>query len=361
MIPSDCFRLSTLVLLVFHAAAFGSETTNRGLKICVASDAPPIVRSAAERVLAAAPTHPLLSVMSGSQGAPKLVTDSKDLLSAKPAARAFDHLVLVGLIDDPLIRSAWQREARAEEGGMYVFGIGHLVGDIGYIESDRNPFLHSRFIPRAPYETEVVTITGSTPEGVALAADMLLKDGLINGTIAGKDCKRSKPGLLDREPLSPELKLLEWLPTHVGIAQQIGVSQAGEDEYRGVLEDTGVEPQTIWKIKYYLPGAWDGAGADNAFVNYANGLHRRACGNVLWCADFQTAAQAGLAAPKIALAAKLKQGRDGWSGSQPFYGPQKESAGPLALWLHDQWVLMSTLPEPVTHVLKSQTRSNVPP
>ena len=34
--------------------------------------------------------------------------------------------------------------------GLYVFGFGHLKGDIGLIESDRNPFLHSQHVRRAP-------------------------------------------------------------------------------------------------------------------------------------------------------------------------------------------------------------------
>jgi hypothetical protein len=326
------------------------------LKICVASDAAPAVRHAAELVLAAAQTHPLLSIFSGSHGTPSKLTDTWALLTAEPAMRAYDHLVLIGLSDDPLIRAAWQNEARAEEGGFYVFGFGHLTGDIGYIESDRNPFLHSRSIPTAPYETELVTITGSTPAGVALAVEAFLRHGLVNGTIAASGWKRSKPGLLDRDPLLPNFAAPDWLPAQVGQARKVALSQAGEDEYRGVLEDTGVEPREIWQAKYYLPAAWDGAGADRAFANFAAGLHRRACGNTVWCARFDSAAQAAPAAAKIADAAKLKKTPDGWVGSQPPYGPQKESAGPLALWQHGEWVVMCTLPNAAANALRSAIR-----
>jgi len=123
-----------------------------------------------------------------------------------------------------------------------------------------------------------------------------------------------------------------------------------------VLEDAGIEPRTIWKSKYYLPGAWDGAGAQSAFVNYANGLHRRATGNTLWTAEFQTATEVVEVIPKIAAAAKLKPAAVGWTGWQPPYGPENESAGPLSLWQHDRWVVMSTLPENITRVLREKTR-----
>jgi hypothetical protein len=329
-----------------------AEPPARGLKICVSSDAPGPVRQAAEAVLQAAKTHPLLAVLSGSRAAPTGLTDTRSLLAAKPGARAYDHLVLIGLSDDPLIRAAWQREARAEKDGFYVFGFGHLTGDIGYIESDRNPFLHGRAIPKAPYETQVVTITGSTPTGVALAADAFLKWGLVNGTIAGAGWKRAKSGLLDRDPLLPGFDPPGWLAAQAGEARRIGLSQAGEDEYRGVLADVGVEPLEIWRVKYYVPGVWDAAGAANSFDTYAAGLHRRAYGNTVWCARFSSPAQAGAAAAKIAGAAKLKATSQGWAGAQPPYGPQAESPGPLTLWEQGDWLLMSTLSAENTKTLR---------
>ena len=333
----------TLLLLLVTGTPLFAEPPARGLKICVSSNAPVPVHQAAEAVLAAAKTHPLLAVFCGSRAAPTGLTDTSLLLADKPEARAYDHLVLIGLSDDPLIRAAWQREARAEDGGFYVFGFGHLAGDIGYVESDRNPFLHGRAIPQAPYETQIVTITGSTPAGVALAVDAFLKRGLVNGTVAAVGWKRPRPSLLDRDPLAPGFHPPEWLPAQSGEARQIGFSQPGEDEYRGVLEDAGTKPVEMWRVKYYVPGAWDGAGAAQAFDDYAAGLHRRAYGNTVWCARFSSPAQAGAAATKIASAAKLKPSSQGWAGAQPPYGPQKESPGPLTLWQHRDWLLMSTL------------------
>ena len=146
----------------------------------------------------------------------------------------------------------------------------------------------------------------------------------------------------------PGFSLPGWLAAQAGDARCLGLSQAGEDEYRGVLEDTGVEPLEIWRVKYHVPGAWDAAGAANSMAAYAAGLHRRAYGNTVWGARFSSPAQAG--------AAKLKAASPGWTGAQPPYGPQKESPGPLTLWEHGDWLLMSTLPAENTKALRAAPR-----
>jgi hypothetical protein len=183
--------------------------------------------------------------------------------------------------DDPLIQAAWQREARIIPGGFYIFGFGHLRGDVGYLESDHNPFLHGAAIVKAPFETQVITLTGSTPAGVELAVRAFLRQGLVNGVVAAPGFQRPDKALLDRDPLPPDFKLPVWTPLHVGDLPQIGLIQASEDEYRGVLEDTGVVPQVIWRWKYHRRGSWDGAGAERAYDHYAAGLHRRAYGDTL--------------------------------------------------------------------------------
>jgi hypothetical protein len=356
---SKLARLSAFIilLLTLTAATLQAAPPARGLKICVASDAPEPIRHAAQSILDQSRTNPLLSVMCGkTDNTAASIVDSKTLLAAKPAARAYDHLILVGTLTDPLIQAASQHEARPDESGIYVFGFGHLRGDIGYVESDRNPFLHSRLIRAAPYETEVITITGTTPAGVALAVEAFLKKGLINGVVAAPGWARPETSLLDHDPLAPAFALPDWLPLKVGNAIRIGVSQGGEDEYRGVLETTGVEPREIWRAKFYVPGSWDGAGVENAYDNYSAGLHRRAYGNTLWCARFDSASQAAQAAPKIAGDAKLKKVAWGWTGKQPPYGPQKDSPGPLALVQHAEWLLMSTLPHSDTDDLHSAIR-----
>ncbi len=325
-----------------------AATVGRGLKICTAADAPAEVRAAAAAILAASGTNALLTTMDAGKAVATLTT-SADLLAAKQGERALNHLVVIGLPTDPLIAAVWQHEARAEPGGLYVFGWGHFKGDIGYVESDRNPFMHSAGIATAPYETEVVTITGSTPAGVALAVDAFLNRGLVNGVVAGPGWTRPQTSLLDREPLLPNFAPPAAILSTAGEASLIGVTPGGEDEFRGVLDDTGVLPQQIWRAKYYVAGAWDGAGVAGAFDAYSAGLHRRAYGNTLWLASFATAAEAAGAAPKIAAAAKLTAAGAVWSGSQPPYANgtytgDRPSSGGLRLWQQDRNVLMSTLP-----------------
>ena len=155
-----------LGFLLLSSAARGDDAlppaTARGLKICVSATAPPAVKEAANQVLSAAATQPLLAILSETKPPGKL-TDSETLMNDPVDARAFDHLVVIGLPGDPLIQAAWQHKALASEKGFYIFGFGNLRGNVGYVESDRNPFLHSSRIKMTPYETEVVTLTGSTP------------------------------------------------------------------------------------------------------------------------------------------------------------------------------------------------------
>lgn len=177
---------------------------NASLRIAVDEGAPGAVKDAANAV-ASAHDHPLLNAFAA--GGARDVVSSRKLLSGPLADRAYNHLVLVGLASDPMIETAWQREARAIDGGFYVFGFGNLTGDIGYIESDRNLFLHSRDVAVAPFETEVVTITGNTAAGVTLAANAFLQQHLVNGVVAGAGWRRSSAGLLDRDPLTPGFAL----------------------------------------------------------------------------------------------------------------------------------------------------------
>jgi hypothetical protein len=306
------------------------------------------VRSAAQVLAESVPTHPLLSVM--AEGAIPGIVDTQTLLQSGTDL-AHSHLVLVGSSTDPLITAVWQREALFDHDGLYVFGFGRLRGDIGYIESDRNPFLHAEAIARAPYETEVITLTGTTDAGIALAVRSFVQHSLVNGVIANSGWTRTETTLLDRDPLPERLTLPALAPDKVGDFFRIAYTQASEDEYRGVLEDTGCEPSEIWRVKYFRAGAWDGVGSVSAFDNYAAGLHRRAYGNTLWLARFKDAAQAAQSTPKIAAAAHLQEADGGWSGMQPAYANgtypgERKSAGPLTLWQRGEWVAMSTFDMP---------------
>jgi len=348
MIKAISIFLAALVIGVAMPSMSSAQTPpTRSLKIVVATDAPAEVKNAADAIAAAATRNPLLKIFANGQKVE--IIDSAQLLAAKPEARAFAHLVLVGLMTDPMIQKAWQQEAKPIDNGIYVFGFGYFTGDLGYIESDRNPFLHGRAIAATPFETEVVTVTGTTPAGVAAAAQALIKHGLVNGVVAAGQWSRSEPGLLDRDPLAKDFTVPLLLPEEVGGLFRVGVSQASEDEYRGVLQDTGVEPTEIWRAKYYVPGVWDAKGQAEAMMAYHTGLHRRAYGNTLWAAKFESADQAKQAAKKIANAAHL-QGKKGdvFAGKQPPFGWGTDSPGDLTLWVKGEWVMMCTLPGEAT-------------
>ena len=278
-----------------------------------------------------------------------VVLETSQLL-ARPDELAYNHIILIGRPDDPLLITASQREARfSSDGSMYVFGFGAFRGDCGYIESDRNPFLHAARISSAPYETELVTITGTSDHGIFLALKAFTEQSLVNGIVAEQGWQRTEITLLDRDPLPLSFTLPELAPLQLIDYTRIGIIQAAEDEYRGVLADTGVAPQLIWRAKYYRLGAWDGVGASAAFDAYSNGLHRRAYGSTLWLAKFTDSSHSAAAAPKIAAAAKLSQKlADLWMGTQPAYANgtypgEHKSSGPLSLAQHGPWLMMSTL------------------
>lgn len=342
--------------LTWCALAAGSPAAEetpprRGLKICAAADAPPVVRQAARAILDAVPTHPLLALM--AEGSPPAeLTDSGALGRGPAVARALDHLVLVGLPDDPLVAAAWQREARRQGDDWYIFGFGHFRGTLGYVESDRNPFLHGAAIARTPFETQVVTISGSSAGGVAIAAEAFLRLGLVNGVVAA-GTERPRRALLERDPLPPGIRLPDFPPARVGAWRRIGVTQAAEDEYRGVLETAGVAPRTIWRWKFHTAGAWDGGGQAKAFEHYAAGLHRRAHGNTVWTGQFRSAVEAEQAASRIAAAARLAPRGEAWVGQQPPHGYHSEAAGPLELWRRGPWLIQSTLPADATERLRA--------
>jgi len=269
---------------------------------------------------AAVARHSLLGALSG--GRPVLAARSSSREHPNQEQLIYNHVLIIALPDDPLLVQAWQREAKIdpETRSIYAFGFGHLQGSVGYLEADRNPFLHSPAVVKSPYECEWVSVTGTDRAGLAVAVDAFLKQGLVNGLVAAPGWKRTAPTLLDRDPLSPGFILPSALPETVDSMRRIALTQVAEDEYRGALADTGVMPRSIWQAKYYAPGVWDGAGQISSFQNYVTGLHRRAYGNAVWAASFGSPSEAAAVAPQIASAAKLKSsGPARWTGDLPPY------------------------------------------
>ena len=301
-------------------------------------------KSYVEQIRSSLGTSPLLKAL--SSGLPITQLDM-----AKPEAEllAFNHVLLIAKSDDPLLQKVWQREAVISRNSIYAFGFGNLQGSLGYIESDRNPFLHAANIAKAPFECELISITGTDTLGISVAIAAFLEQGLVNGIIAKNGgWTRGSATLLDRDPLAPSFRLPSVIPTTLGSLNKIALTQAAEDEYRGVLSDTGSLPLSIWRAKYYEPGQWDGAGEFASFHNYAVGLHRRAYGNTVWSATFANTAAALAAAPLIAKAAKLSPQPSRWRGTLPQYAwglPVMGDAphtGTLELWVDGVSVLMAS-------------------
>jgi hypothetical protein len=340
--------MATAAVTAYSGARLGAMQAavppSRRLLVYVDPNLAAPIRDSAQKIVQG--TQPLIREL--SEGDAPLLAGSSDLARNNFEQLWFNHLILVGLPNDPIIRAAWQREARFEQGESYIFGFGHLRGDIGYIESDRSPFLHSAYVRQAPFETQVITITGSTPSGIRVALDAFLQKSLINGVIAAPGWVRGKPCLLDRDPLAPGDAPPD-APERMGDLSLIGWTQAAEDEYRGVLADCGVSPSAIWRAKYYRRGFWDSPGAAGSFDNYAAGLHRRAYGNTLWLAKFSSEAEASFATKRIGAAAHLpSSGAERWEGNQLSYANnqypgESKIQGSLTVTRSGQWVQMCAL------------------
>jgi hypothetical protein len=300
-----------------------------------------------QQVRSALGTSPLLKAL--SSGIPIRQLDPAAAETEMASQLAFNHILLIARSDDPLLQQAWQREAVISHNSIYAFGFGNLLGSLGYIESDRNPFLHAAHIPRAPFECELISITGTDNKGIGQAVDGFVNQGLVNGIIAQSgEWRRGSPTLLDRDPLTPSFRLPSVIPPSLGPLSLIASIQASEDEYRGVLADIGIEPLSIWRAKYYEPGQWDGAGEVSSFHNYAVGLHRRAYGNMVWAAKFASDANALSVAPMIAKAARLSVKGSHWQGTLPQYAwglpvmGDAPQTGITELWVDGPYVLMAS-------------------
>ncbi|MDE1178845.1 MAG: hypothetical protein PW789_19900 [Edaphobacter sp.] len=330
--------------------AANTNPENRGLLLYVDPRLGAEAQAYRRNIEAASQQHPLLGILAGGR-------QILQIQSPTPQQLAYNHVLLVALPDDPLLVQAWQREAAIQPASrsIYAFGFGHLQGPIGYLESDRNPFLHAAAIIKSPYECEWVSLTGTDRAGVGLAVDAFLKQGLVNGLVAAPGWKRTEPTLLDRDPLAPGFVAPAILPETIGSLRRIALTQVAEDEYRGALADGGVMPLSIWQAKYYEKGQWDSAGQIASLYQYATGLHRRAYGNAVWAARFSSAAEAAQAAPRIAAAAKLKPaGSSHWTGDLPRYAwgmpvmGDGDSTGTLELRLDGDSVLLIALARRMT-------------
>ncbi len=339
-----------LVLAALVAAPAASAAEHPVLIVACAADAPAAVRASAERVRAAAATQPLLQVCAAGRP-PATLADARALAAGRREALAYAHVVVVGLADDPLVAQAWQHEAAITSQGLYAFGFGALAGDLGWVEAGPNPWLHSPTVGRLPFEAQAVVVTGTTPAGVDLAVTAFIDHGLVNGVVARDGWKRTSTTVLDQDPLTGAPGLPAWLGPRAGDWTRIAVTQCGADVARGVLADSGGEPQACWLVKYHRAGCWDEAGAPAARRMYLAGLHRRAYGDALLLARFATPQAAQAATTAVAKADQLREEHGRWSGRLAALDGDASAPGPLAVWAEDGWLVMSSLPEAVSATL----------
>jgi hypothetical protein len=181
------FSLLFTTFFVATAAAVHADTTARQILICSSSQASPGIRKMVDEFATQADKVPVLAALiSGNEASGIAKATSEDLLAKKAYdTAAHNHLVVIGLrSQDPVLDKTWGYIAGLDEAkkSFYSSGFGYMSGDIGYVESDRNPFLHSRKIKSALEDTVLIKISGTTEAGVA-AAIKAFEGGLLNGFV----------------------------------------------------------------------------------------------------------------------------------------------------------------------------------
>ena len=111
------YTILIIIPLMFGWAAVSSaaDIEDRSLKIALTVDADTQIEEAAKRVLAESSSHPLLKRLCGSS-LPNELHTTESLLKGPVEVRAFDHLILIGLPEDPMIDRAWQNQAKRING-----------------------------------------------------------------------------------------------------------------------------------------------------------------------------------------------------------------------------------------------------
>ena len=273
----------------------------REIFICTSSQVSPDLRKAITDFTAHASEAPLLKALIDGKEATDIVEQTSESLLLPRAydMAAHNHLVVIGLrSQDPLLVKVWGFDATIDETqkSVYSEGWGYLNGDIGWVESDRNPFLHSRRIKSAPEDTVLVKITGTSEAGV-IAALRAFQGGMLNGFVMAGPLSRPKTTLLDLDPLAEAAP--GAIPMQVkigdGMANLAGWNQLPEQEYRAVLESGGTEPKKMWRYKYLPAGMLE----QKPIVRWLGGVNRMAFGNAIDIIECSSPEEATAAAQKL--------------------------------------------------------------
>lgn len=339
---------------LLHAQSPAASPSSRSLFVYADKRLGNLGSQCIERTIAAANRSPLLSALAQGKPPQRLNVDLPQ--NELQPILAYNHLLVFALPGDPLLEQVWQMEAKFSGNLFHVFGFGDFRGSLGYIESDRNPFLHAAAVIKAPYECEAITVTGTNAAGLEIAADALLTKSLVNGVVAQNGAwSRVGPTLLDRDPLPATFQPPAGVPPRLESLERIAWTHSGEDVYRRVLQDTNQMPESIWLAKYYRSGQWDDAGLVGAFHDFAAGLHRRAYGNAILAIGFANAGAASTALPLIAKAAGL-QGSGEFRGFLPPFAwaadtmGDSNEPGTLRIWAEGASVFIASVLAPVPAV-----------
>jgi hypothetical protein len=345
------------ILLCSHAtAAVAGDDDARHILICVAADAPAALAQAAESLAHDAGQVPLLHALIATQGAAgATVVDSASLLGDKAWHRAaVAQVVVIGLPGhDPLLDKAWGYGARITpaERRIQVLGYGDLTGECGWIESGRNPFLHSQRIEINAFDTCLVKLSGTAIAGV-LAAVQAFRGGMINGLVPAGPLTRASTSLLD---LEPSLEAPPSPPASLGSAQICGWTQCAGQEYRAFIDAGGTEPTRLWRLRYLRPKGWDAIGAPG----WLAGPSRLAFGSAVSIAQFADAATAAHVALAIGKGGKALSiaGHPGFElAAAKDEAIDAGEAAPVLVLAHGPLVLLSSLDTQLTGVLVTALR-----
>jgi hypothetical protein len=306
--------LTTLSLSLGAAA----QAPQHQILICVSDNAPESVRDIAQEIASHPDQIPLLKALEKTNHANGIHLQSSEALLKDKNLAAYNNLIVIGLPGaDPLIDKVWDHYATIDTRNktLYAQGWGYLAGDLGYIESDRNPFLHSQNIKSAPFETVLVKISGTSKAGLRAAAAAFWR-GLINGIVPAGNWTRPESTILDLDPNIDPCPLT--FPEGAPIA---GWTQVPANEYRAYADIGPAEPVHVWRIKYLPADALDQV----AMVGWLNSLQRMAWGNAVTVAEFQTADLA----TKTATAIGRSHGFTHVGDRQSLVWTAKQPAAPL--------------------------------
>lgn len=253
---------------------------------------------------------------------------------ARTAENKAAHFISVGKINSMFLHtgltfSFWAKATPAEN-KLYVYGFGDFTGNVGYIESGRNPYPFTETETVKPYRNWI-RISGLTDKGVKLAADAFLNRGILNGVITDNEQvpegmlpdKHAFPGgCLRKSDTPPSLA-----PLKVANARLVGWTQPNETVYLGLMEmiDLPESPQRLmpvrmWRAEYFLP-----SGPEGLF----DSLHRIGTERELLLAQFARPSEAKEALERLRRA----RSSDRWVKKGDVWVGRRVSARVSGQWL----------------------------